>query len=133
MPGGPLEVTVSNSNGTSMAFNLTINTTEPGLLAPSQFKVGANQYVVAQFSDGNYVLPSGAITGVNSRPAKPGETAVMYGVGFGDVMPAIPAGKIVTQSNQLPSNLQILFGQTPTQLSYAGLAPNLVGLYSSMS
>ena len=116
-------------NGTSTAVNLTVNPTEPGLLAPASFKVGANQYVVAQHSDGTYVLPVGAIAGVTSSPAQPGETLVIYGVGFGSVTPNIPAGEIVTETNQLSASFEILFGQTPAQLPYFGLAPNFVGLY----
>jgi uncharacterized protein (TIGR03437 family) len=99
------------------------------LLATSQFKIGANQYVVAQLSDGNYDFPTGAIAGVNSRPAKPGETMVIYGVGFGPVTPDIPAGQIVTETNQLSASLVISFGQMPATLLYSGLAPSLVGVY----
>jgi uncharacterized protein (TIGR03437 family) len=84
---------------------------------------------VAQFSDGTYVLPTGAIAGVNSRPAKPGETIVIYGVGFGPVTPNIPAGEIVTEANQLAESFEISFGKTPAQLPYFGLAPSFVGLY----
>jgi uncharacterized protein (TIGR03437 family) len=85
--------------------------------------------VVAQLSDGNYVLPTGAIAGVNSRPAQPGETIVIYGVGFGPVTPSIPAGEVVTDINQLAGSLQIFFGQTSAQMTYFGLAPSLIGLY----
>jgi uncharacterized protein (TIGR03437 family) len=127
--GGTLPVQVTNGGAISAPFNINVQATEPGLLAPASFKVSGKQYVVAQLSDGSYVLPAGAIQGVSSRPAKPGETVVMYGVGFGPVTPEIPAGQIVTQSNQLAAPIQILFGSTPAQLSYAGLAPNLVGLY----
>jgi uncharacterized protein (TIGR03437 family) len=126
---GMFPLTVTNGNVTSSPYNLTLNPTQPGLLATTQFKIGANQYVVAQLPDGNYVLPAGAIADVNSRPAKPGETIVIYGLGFGAVTPNIPAGEIVTQSNQLSSNLQIYFGGTPAQVPYAGLAPGFVGLY----
>jgi len=35
----------------------------------------------------------------------------------------------VTQPNQLTSPFQILFGETPAQSTYSGLAPTLVGLY----
>ena len=130
---GTLQLTVTNGNlaggsATSAPINLTVNATEPGLLAPASFKTGASQYVVAQLADGNYVLPAGAIAGVNSRPAKPGETIVIYGIGFGPVTPNTPAGQIVTQSGQL-SGLQILFGQTLAQVPYAGLSPGYLGLY----
>jgi uncharacterized protein (TIGR03437 family) len=126
---GALALTVSSGGVTGAPYNLTVNPTQPGLLASAQFKIGANQYVVAQLPDGNYVLPAGAIANVNSRPAKPGETIVIYGIGFGAVTPVIPAGEIVTQTNQLSSNLQISFGGTPAVVPYAGLAPGFVGLY----
>ena len=110
--GGMLQLAVTNGSVTSAPVNLTVNPTEPGLLAPASFKVGSNQYVVAQHSDGSYVLPTGSIPNVASSPAQPGETLVIYGVGFGSVTPSIPAGQIVTESNQLSATFEILFGQT---------------------
>jgi uncharacterized protein (TIGR03437 family) len=130
--GGTVPLSLTNANGTSAAVNLSVNPTEPGLLAPASFKIGANQYVVAQHADGTYVLPNGAIAGINSSPAEPGETIIIYGVGFGPVRPNIPAGEIVKEPNQLSASFEILFGQMPAlpaQLPYFGLAPNFVGLY----
>ncbi|HEY1219591.1 MAG: SBBP repeat-containing protein [Bryobacteraceae bacterium] len=127
---GSVQATVTYGGFTSAPVNITVNATEPGLLAPPSFKVGANQYVVAQFSDGTYVLPAGAIAGINSRPAKPAETIVIYGVGFGPVSPNIAAGQIATVATQLSASLQFSFGQTPAaQVPYDGLAPDYVGLY----
>lgn len=127
---GMQQVIVSNSYGTSQPYMLMVNATEPGLLAPSAFQIGGKQYVVALLPDGNYVLPPGAISGVASRQAKPGEVITMYGVGFGAVQPDSPAGQIVAQTNQLASALQVSFGGAPaTQITYDGLAPNYVGLY----
>jgi len=126
---GPAQITLTNGTVTSAPFNITVNATQPGLLAPPTFKIGANQYVVAQFADGTYVLPAGAIASVASRPAKPGETIVIYGVGFGPNNQNILAGQIVTQANQLTLPLQILVGQAAAQMQYFGLAPNFVGLY----
>jgi uncharacterized protein (TIGR03437 family) len=127
--GGTLQLTVSNGNLTSSAVNLTVDTVEPGLLAPASFAIGTHPYVVALNSDGSYVLPVGPISGVSSRPATPGETLVMDGIGFGSVTPSIPAGEIATESNQLTASLQILFGTASAELPYFGLAPNFVGLY----
>jgi uncharacterized protein (TIGR03437 family) len=128
--GGPLPLTVSNGSATSNAINVTVNAAEPGLLAPSVFQIGGKQYVVALLPDAaTYILPAGAISGVASRPAKPNDTLTLYGVGFGPVTPAIPAGQIVTEQNQLTQPLQIMFGQTPAQVTYDGLAPGFVGLY----
>jgi uncharacterized protein (TIGR03437 family) len=76
-----------------------------------------------------YVLPPGAVPGIPSSRAKPGDTITFYGIGFGSVIPNIPAGQIVQQSNTLSLPLQVFFGQTPATLSYSGLAPSAVGLY----
>jgi uncharacterized protein (TIGR03437 family) len=128
--GVALPLTVTTANVTSAPIGVTVNTTEPGLLAPASFKIGAHRYVWALLPDGNYVLPAGAIAGVDSRPARPGEAIVMYGIGFGSVVPDTPAGQIAPATRQLSAPLQILFGQTPAQqLPYAGLAPAWVGLY----
>jgi uncharacterized protein (TIGR03437 family) len=127
--GAPLQLVVSNANVTSAPVNVSVNATQPGLLAPATFQVGGNQYVVALLPDGTYVMPTGAIAGVNSRPAQPGETITLYGIGFGSVTPAFPAGQIVTQQNQLTLPLQFFFGQTSANVTYDGLAPNMVGLY----
>jgi uncharacterized protein (TIGR03437 family) len=127
---GPQPVVVTTAKGTSEPFLVSVNQTEPGFLAPSAFAVNGNQYVAALFSDGaTYVLPPGAIPGVASRQAKPGDTILMYGVGFGAVTPSIPAGQVVQQSNSLALPFQIMFGSTPATLTYFGLAPNNVGLY----
>ncbi|HEY6347708.1 MAG TPA: IPT/TIG domain-containing protein [Bryobacteraceae bacterium] len=126
---GTQQLTVTIGGGTSAAYNLTINPTEPGLDAPPAFKIGGTQYVVAIAADGSYVIPTGSITGVNSKPAKPGDTIVLYGVGFGPVTPAIPPGQIVQQLNQLTGNLSISIGGVNAGVGYAGLAPNYVGLY----
>jgi uncharacterized protein (TIGR03437 family) len=72
---------------------------------------------------------SGAGLGINSRPAKPGDVIIAYGIGFGDVTPSILSGVTVGQSNTLTNPVTISFGTTPATLSYSGLAGNFVGLY----
>ena len=130
IPTGAQQITVTNKNGTSAPFNVTVNATAPGLLAPTSFKIGGKQYVVAFLADNvTYVLPAGAIAGIPSRPAKPGETIVMYGNGFGPVTPNIPAGELVQQDSQLTLPLEVMFGDTLAQLAYFGLSPGLVGVY----
>jgi uncharacterized protein (TIGR03437 family) len=114
---------------TSAAFNITINAVSPGLLAPPNFSVGGVQYAVAQFGDGTYVLPTGAISGLTSRPAVPGDIVVIYGVGFGPVTPAIPAGQLVQEANTLAYSFQALIGGVAAQAVYDGLAPSYTGLY----
>jgi uncharacterized protein (TIGR03437 family) len=127
---GSQPVTVTTAVGTTALYTVNVNATQPGLDAPPIFNLGGKQYVAALFTDGaTYVLPPGAVGGVTSRQAKPGETISLYGVGFGAVNPAVPAGQIVQQSNALISPVQISFAQSPAAVTYAGLAPGAVGLY----
>jgi uncharacterized protein (TIGR03437 family) len=126
---GELQLTITNGGLTGAPVDVTINAMLPGLLAPLDFLIGHNQYVVAQLLDGTFVLPTGTIAGITSRPAKPGESIVIYGIGFGAVTANIPAGQIASGQTQLVLPFQISFGQAPAQVLYSGLAPSLVGVY----
>jgi len=128
-PTGVVPVTVTNSNGASDDFWLVVNTAQPGLLAPGNFLISGKQYAVALFGDGTYVLPEGAIAGLNSRPAQPGDEIVLYGIGFGLVTPNIPAGQLVQQANTLASAFEMSIDKTPANALYYGLASGFTGLY----
>jgi uncharacterized protein (TIGR03437 family) len=125
---GPQPVVVTTGGGSSTPHSITVNPVEPGLLAPAVFRVPAGQYVVALFPDGyTYVLPPTA--GVHTARARPGDTIVLYGVGFGPVTPDSPAGLIVTQANQLQGAFKASFGGTPATVNFSGLTGGYLGLY----
>jgi len=126
---GTQPLTLTYPGGTTASVNLTVNPVEPGLLAPPNFNIGGMQYVVAQFADGTYALPAGAIAGLPSRPAVPGDILVIYGIGFGPVKPDIPAGQLVGEANTLASDFHIFIGGEECQVQYDGLAPSYTGLY----
>jgi len=128
---GPKPVTVSTAAGTSAAFTVNITLEQPGLYAPVSFQSLGKQYVGALFTDfKTFVFPTGTVPGVTSRPAKPGDTIVIYGVGFGSV-PGNPAGQKAQQANglTLPILPKFYFGGTQAQVAYAGLVANNIGLY----
>ena len=126
---GPQPVVVATANGASAPFMLSVNPVEPGWLAPSSFMVNGMQYVVAQFSDGTYVLPPGTIAGVASRRANVNDTLIVYGLGFGPTTPGVPIGQETQTANHITAPFQVMFGSTPAALSYWGLAAPFVGLY----
>jgi uncharacterized protein (TIGR03437 family) len=129
---GNAAITVTNCHATSSAFTLTHLALAPGFLAPASFNVSGTQYMVATFaSDGAYVLNTtvGAALGVTSRPARPGDLIVAYGIGFGDVTPSILPGVIAQQSDTLVNPVTISFGATNATLAYAGLSYGFIGLY----
>ena len=127
---GSQSVIVTTSDGVSAPFKLTLKTTEPGLWAPPSFQIAGKGYAGAQFSDfSTFAMPTGAIAGVTSRPAHVGETIILYGTGFGDVTPHVDAGVLTPQKNALTTPLEFSIGGVTQVPEYAGLAPQLVGLY----
>lgn len=127
---GSQPLIVTTESGSSAPFTVNVVGDEPGLLAPASFEINGSQYAVALFSDGTtYVLPSGAISGVTSQPAKPGDTITLYGIGFGQVNQGIPPGEIAQGQTSLAAPLTISIGGTQATISYQGLAPGYVGLY----
>ncbi len=130
---GPVRVTLTNCSNTSAAFTAQKTALAPGLLAPPGFLVNGKQYLVALFTDGTYVGSANSIPGVNSRPAKPGDLLVFYGIGFGDVTASngssIPLGTVAASQNGLVNPVTIDFGSAPANIAYAGLSPGYVGLY----
>ena len=132
--GAGVPLVVTTSQGQSDPYIVQTSDIAPALLAPAAFDVNGRQYVVATLpsSDPNsivYVGNPGLISGVNMRPAKPGDVITLYGIGFGQVSPATGAGVIATQATNLVNPVTVMFGQTPATVLYAGLAPNFVGLY----
>jgi uncharacterized protein (TIGR03437 family) len=133
---GNVPVVVTNAQGVSNTFFAQRVASAPGLLAPPStfpfsFLVNGKQYLEATI--GASVLFVGAPNLVSNfpysfRPAKPGETVLIYGIGFGDVDPALPAG-VVAGADKLKAPLTISFDQTPANVTYAGHYPSFIGLY----
>ncbi len=126
---GPMSVIVSNCSGASASVSLQQLSAAPGMLAPPSFIVGGRQLLVAVNPDGTF---AGTIPGVNSRPAKPGETVIAYGIGFGATNPLVASGTVTESLTALAAPLVVTIGGvqlTNAQIGYAGLVPPYVGLY----
>jgi len=129
---GNVAITVTNCKATSNPVMFARRALAPGFLAPTNYTTNGTQYAVATFqSDGAYVLntATGASFGLNSRPAKPGDGIILYGIGFGDVTPSILPGVIVGSGNALNTPVAISFGSANAAIAYQGLAGGFVGLY----
>lgn len=126
---GPQQVIVTTAAGSSAPFTINVNATEPGLLAPPAFKINGTQYAVAVFPDGFYDLPPGLVSQVASRRAVPGDTIMLYGIGFGPVSDGTQAGVIDQGKNQVNAPVSITIGGMSAAIQYQGLTPGVVGLY----
>ncbi len=103
-PSGVQPLTVTNAGGISAPYPLTVVISEAALWAPASFRIGGRQYAAALFPDfRTFVLPPGAIPGVLSRQARPGETIIVLGTGFGAATPVFSFGETaVTPSSSVP-------------------------------
>lgn len=129
-PAGNQTLTVTTAAGTSANYPISVRDLQPGLLATPAFAINGRQNVVALFPDGfTYVLPPGAIPGVNARRARPGDTITLYGTGFGPVTPNVPAGQVAQGTTGITNQLTVTIGGQRAATVYAGLAPGAVGLY----
>ncbi|MBS1873139.1 MAG: hypothetical protein JSU00_07980 [Acidobacteria bacterium] len=117
---GPVQVVVTSQDVASDPVNITAYNTLPGLL-----QLG-NGYVAA--FQGSTIVGSPGFA-----PVKPGDTIVLYGIGFGPTNPLVPAGQITpapaSGQNTITSALGIVIGGSSPTMSYQGLPPGFVGLY----
>jgi len=129
---GNVGITVTNCKATSTQTIFNRQALAPGFLSPTNYAAGGHQYLVATFTDlVTYVLntSTGASFGLNSRPAKPGDIIVAYGVGFGDVTPSTLPGVVASGTTTLVNPITVSFGSTPATVDYQGLYAGFVGLY----
>ena len=130
VPPGSAPVVLSRNGISSPAGTLVIQDRLPGLLAPASFRSGDTQFLVAVRPDGTFVS-DGSIEGLPNAPARAGEILNFYGTGFGAVTPgeARIAGEIAQGQSALVTPVEFRIGDRPAELTYAGLAPGLVGVY----
>jgi uncharacterized protein (TIGR03437 family) len=90
--------------------------------SPAFFATG--KYVIATHADGSLIGPASLFPGA-STPARPGETVVLYGTGFGPTNPAFD-GTVVVSPASLIDPPQFTVGAQAVTAAFAGLvAPGL--------
>jgi uncharacterized protein (TIGR03437 family) len=118
---GAVQVQVTTAQGSSNGF-----TAQKQQLAPAFFTIGGS-YVAAQHADYTYVGKPGLMTGATTHPARPGETILIYGTGFGPTNPPIPSAQLVSTPAALANSVQVMIGGVAAPVAYAGLVE--AGLY----
>jgi uncharacterized protein (TIGR03437 family) len=133
---GAVNVTVTNGSQTSAPLSFQLAALAPGIYSiPS----GAGYAVAINNSDGSIAAPVGAIPGIVTHPANPGDVMIMYANGLGPVglpnssggltysPPALGAASLDATRYALTAP-QLMIGGTPAQVIFAGLTPQFVGI-----
>jgi uncharacterized protein (TIGR03437 family) len=87
--------------------------------------------VVATHEDFTWAVQNGTFPGTTTVAAKPGETIILRGTGFGPTTPAIPAGVIVPSDKTCSTTAAptVLLNLVNATVYGAALAPGFAGLY----
>ena len=126
---GPAQVQVINQGGTSNAAMVNAAAVSPALQENANFVQNGTKFVVAFTADfQSFIGPEGLVQGANFRPARPGETIVVYALGCGPTTPPTSAGQIPPEVRPVASPFEIRFGQVVAEAS-GFLVPPFVGLY----
>ncbi len=110
---GTVNVTVTNSVGTSTAVTATLGQVGPTFFTLDGTYVAGVIPSPTGFYNNSYDLlgPSGMYS-FNTRPAKKGEVVELYASGFGPTKPPVPAGQVdtVTPSPTIYSPITVTIG-----------------------
>ena len=121
---GPTTVTVTNSAGTTAAFNATAQ-----IFAPAFF-LWPGGYAVATRTDYSLAVKNGTFPGATTVAPKPGDVIILWGTGFGPTNPAAPVGvQIPPNSYPTANNVTVAIGGVPATVWGAALAPGFAALY----
>jgi uncharacterized protein (TIGR03437 family) len=112
---GPVNVVLTRNGAASAPFAV-----EAQALSPSFFVINGGPYIVAQHGADNSLVGPSALYPGQTSPAKPGETVVLYGNGFGPTSSAVVSGA-ETQGGTLSPLPSVTVGGLPATVNFAGL------------
>jgi uncharacterized protein (TIGR03437 family) len=121
---GMVPVVVTVAGQASNSFMVQKNAVSPAFLMITNNESSPN-YIAAQ-NYPSYSLLAPASLYPNATPATPGETIILYGVGFGPTNPAVPTDQ-VPAGGELLANVTMTIGGVAVTPSFAGLSA--AGLY----
>lgn len=120
-PVGNATLTVTYNGATSASRTVRIAASSFGTFAINQR--GSGPGVITNFE-------SATSQPVNTvlRPARPGQTVILYGTGLGPLPAGTPDNAAAPAVQINNNNIEILVGSRRATVSYAGRAPGFVGL-----
>lgn len=122
---GTVEVKVTANGQTSDAFMATL-----GAVAPAFFLFDGT-FVAATHADSSLLGKAGLFPSAPTAttPAKPGETIILYGTGFGETSPAVADGTVTSVLAPLATPAKVTIGGVSATVAFGGLVPPFAGLY----
>jgi uncharacterized protein (TIGR03437 family) len=117
-----MNVVVNNNGALSTPTSVTIGPFSPGIFASGGRAIAVNQ-------DGTLAWPAGAVAGLTTHAAKPGDVIIIYATGLGAVDSAIADG--ANSLDKLRNTLVVpvvMIGGVTAHVEFSGLSPQFVGV-----
>lgn len=119
---GNTSVTVTTPAGTSASYPISSAAVQPA------FFEWPGNYVVATDTSYNWLVKNGTFS-TTTAPARPGETIILWGTGFGPTTPAAPAGQITPLQTYSVAGVGVTVGSVQATVLATALSPGSAGLY----
>ena len=122
-----VEVSVEGQSQSSTPQTFFVDALSPGI-----FIVGAGQGAIlnaVELDQGIKSLAAAVGSFPNARPARPGETVVIFCTGLGRVNDPVPTGVLPSGLHTTVEPTTVIIDGLPVVPDYAGLAPGNAGLY----
>ena len=116
LPTGQATIQLNNNGLVSSSVQIQVQA-----LAPAFFMETDGKHVMATHADGTLVGPTAPAPSTAS-PAKPGETIMLWGTGFGPTNPPAPNGMVVSSPLALVNTPVVMIGGTAAVVSSANLS-----------
>ena len=125
-----VEVSVEGQTQSSTPRTFFVDAASPGIFSTASS--GAGQGAILNGSELNQglsslVAPAGSFP--NARPARAGETVVIFSTGLGPVSDPVPTGVLASGLHPTVVPVTVTIDGLPATVDFAGLAPGFVGLY----
>jgi uncharacterized protein (TIGR03437 family) len=130
--GSNLPVIVKVNGQFSAAFNLTLQSLAPSFFTWGPATADFGKYLIAQHADFTNIGKVGLFPGTPASfttPAKPGETIILYGTGFGPTNPPIANGIETDKVYYLTPMPTATLGGSPATVIFGGLIPPFSQVY----
>ncbi|MBI4442060.1 MAG: hypothetical protein HY649_01645 [Acidobacteria bacterium] len=122
-----VEVNVEGQSQSSTPRTFFVDAHSPGI-----FFVGTGQGAVlngVELNQGIKSLAAPVGSFPNARPARPGETVVIFCTGLGRVNDPVPTGVLASGEHRTVETTTVTIDGLPGVVDFAGLAPGFAGLY----
>lgn len=123
-PTATVQISVGGQPAVSRTIN--IDAASPGIFTTNS--QGSGQGVIVNAASGVMAAAAGAIPGLTTQPARPGDDITIFATGLGQTTPPVPTGARPTGLTRTVATPTVTIDGLPAEVTFSGLSGCCVGL-----